>query len=72
MRRRTVIGAIPVTVAFSESVSGFSAAGLIVTNATVVNFSGSGSSYSFTLTPAVTPHGGGAGAVLLHGEPEPA
>jgi len=40
---------IPVTVAFSEPVSGFTASSLTLTNASVVNFSGSGASYSFGL-----------------------
>ncbi|MBI5093396.1 MAG: hypothetical protein HZB26_13270, partial [Candidatus Hydrogenedentes bacterium] len=42
---------IPVTVTFSESVTGFTAADISASNATVSGFSGSGSSYSFNLTP---------------------
>lgn len=41
---------ISVTVTFSESVSGFDAEDLIVTNGSVSNFTGDGSSYSFDLT----------------------
>ncbi|UOQ53600.1 Ig-like domain-containing protein [Hymenobacter cellulosivorans] len=43
---------IPVTVTFSESVIGFVAGDVTVTNGTLANFSGSGASYSFTITPA--------------------
>ncbi|UOQ72763.1 Ig-like domain-containing protein [Hymenobacter cellulosilyticus] len=43
---------IPVTVTFSESVTGFSATDVTVRNGTLANFSGSGASYSFTITPA--------------------
>jgi hypothetical protein len=43
---------IPVSVTFSESVTGFDATDLMVTNSTVSNFAGSGASYSFDLTPA--------------------
>ncbi|SFK28561.1 Ig-like domain-containing protein, partial [Celeribacter neptunius] len=43
---------IPVTVSFTEAVSGFTAADLTVSGATVSNFAGSGSSYSFDLTPS--------------------
>ncbi|WP_400193054.1 Ig-like domain-containing protein [Hymenobacter sp. B81] len=63
----TATSPIPVTVTFSESVSGFSLADLVVGNATAANFSGSGSSYSFTLTPTgpglVTVNIGGNSAV---------
>ena len=42
---------IPVTVSFSESVTGFDESDLVVTGASVSNFSGSGSKYTFILTP---------------------
>ena len=47
----TNASSIPVTVTFSESVTGFVAADLVVVNATVSAFSGSGALYTFTLTP---------------------
>ncbi|MEG4558868.1 DUF4347 domain-containing protein, partial [Microcoleus sp. F6_B5] len=40
-----------VTATFSESVTGFSATGVNVTNGTFSNFAGSGSNYTFTVTP---------------------
>lgn len=42
---------IHVTATFSRTVTGFSADDVTVVNATVINFSGSGSSYAFDLTP---------------------
>ena len=57
---------ISVTVTFSESVSGFDSDDLMVTNASVSNFTGSGSSYSFDLSAtgdgliSVTVEGNGA------------
>ncbi|RRR78034.1 MAG: hypothetical protein EI684_00805 [Candidatus Viridilinea halotolerans] len=42
---------IPVTVTFSESVSGFIATDVTLTNATLSDFAGSGASYSFNLIP---------------------
>ncbi|WP_291516668.1 Ig-like domain-containing protein, partial [Bdellovibrio sp. ArHS] len=42
---------IPVVVNFDRTVTGFSAADLAVSNATVSDFSGSGSQYTFNLTP---------------------
>ena len=47
-------GAFPVTATFSTPVTGFTAAGISASNATITNFSGSGSSYSFDLVPTVT------------------
>ncbi|WP_413577800.1 Ig-like domain-containing protein [Bdellovibrio sp. HCB290] len=46
-----VNSAITVNVSFSAAVGGFSAGDLEVENALISNFSGSGASYSFTLTP---------------------
>lgn len=43
---------IPVTVTFDESVTGFTAGDVVASNGSVSNFSGSGASYSFDLTPA--------------------
>ncbi len=42
---------IPVAVTFSESVSGFAANDISAVNATVSNFAGSGSNYTFDLIP---------------------
>ena len=39
------------TATFSEPVTGFSAAGLNVSNGTISNFTGSGASYTFNVTP---------------------
>ena len=43
---------IPVSVNFSESVSGFAAEDIVAVNATVENFTGGGAAYSFNLVPA--------------------
>ncbi|PWE48191.1 hypothetical protein DEM26_19405, partial [Thioclava sp. NG1] len=43
---------IPVSVSFSEAVSGFAASDLSVSGGSVSNFSGSGTSYSFDVTPS--------------------
>jgi hypothetical protein len=43
---------IPVSVMFSEPVSGFSVLDVTVSNATVTNFADSGSNYSFNLAPS--------------------
>jgi hypothetical protein len=43
---------IPVTVQFSETVTGFTASDIVAGNGTVGNFSGSGANYSFNLTPS--------------------
>src|SRR5262249_59737732 len=40
-----------VTVSFPRSVTGFTAADVVVGNGTITNFTGSGSTYSFTLQP---------------------
>ena len=48
----TATSPIPVTVTFSESVSNFGSNDITVSNATLSNFSGSGTSYSFDLTPS--------------------
>ena len=45
------LAAVPVTVAFSESVSDFVAGDIAVTNGTVADFTGSGTSYSFNIVP---------------------
>jgi hypothetical protein len=47
-----VNGAFTVTATFSESVTGFDASDLAIGNATASAFSGSGTTYSFTVTPA--------------------
>jgi Domain of unknown function (DUF4347)/Bacterial Ig-like domain/RTX calcium-binding nonapeptide repeat (4 copies) len=46
-----VNGLFSVTAAFSETVSNFVVADVVVTNGTVSNFTGSGSNYSFDITP---------------------
>jgi hypothetical protein len=43
---------IPVTVTFSEPVTGFTAGDIAVSNGSVSNFAGGGASYTFDLTPA--------------------
>ena len=43
---------IPVTVTFSETVTGFDLTDITVANATKGNFAGSGASYTFDLTPS--------------------
>ena len=43
---------IPVTVTFSESVTGFTASDILAVNGTVSNFAGSGAAYTFDLTPS--------------------
>jgi len=43
---------IPVTVTFSESVTGFISGDVTVSNGTISGFSGSGASYSFNVTPS--------------------
>ena len=48
----TNAASIPVTATFSEPVSGLASTSVQATNATVSAVSGSGTSYSFTLTPA--------------------
>ncbi|MEK7793741.1 MAG: Ig-like domain-containing protein, partial [Candidatus Hydrogenedentota bacterium] len=51
---------IPVTVTFSETVTGFTSGDITPSNGTVGGFSGSGASYSFNLTPT------GQGAVTAN------
>lgn len=48
----TNVSPIIVTVTFSESVTGFALTDIIVTNGTKSNFTGSGSSYTFRITPS--------------------
>lgn len=55
----TSLASVSMTATFSESVTGFAAADLVVSNATVSNFSGSGSSYTFDIAPSA------AGAVSV-------
>ncbi|QKG53179.1 beta strand repeat-containing protein [Hymenobacter sp. BRD67] len=43
---------IPFTVTFSQSVTGFSAAGVTVSNGSVSGFAGSGTTYTFNVTPS--------------------
>ncbi|WP_270373873.1 Ig-like domain-containing protein [Marinicauda sp. Alg238-R41] len=47
-----VSGAFPVTITFSESVTGFAAGDLSLTNATASAFSGTGAVYTVTITPS--------------------
>ena len=53
----TNVSPIPITVTFSESVTGFIVGDIIVTNGTAGTFAGSGTSYTANITPT------GAGAV---------
>ena len=46
-----VSGAFTVTATFSEAVTGFDAGDVVVTNASLDQFTGSGASYSFNVTP---------------------
>ncbi len=46
-----VSGAFTVTATFSEAVTGFDAGDVVVTNASLDQFTGSGASYSFDVTP---------------------
>jgi len=48
----TNVSPIPVTITFSETVTGFVLADISVTNGTADNFSGSGTTYSVNVTPA--------------------
>ncbi|MDP4210200.1 MAG: Ig-like domain-containing protein, partial [Bacteroidota bacterium] len=48
----TNLAVIPVTVTFSKSVTGFTLDDISVTNGTPGNFSGSGTTYTFGITPA--------------------
>jgi hypothetical protein len=48
----TNVSPIPVTVTFSENVTGFTAGDITTGNGTVNNFAGSGSSYTFDLVPS--------------------
>ena len=48
----THVSPIPVTVTFSEAVTGFGTSDLSVVNGSVVNLAGSGASYTFDLVPA--------------------
>ncbi len=50
----TQTGAFDVSIAFSESVSGFEQGDVTVGNGTVTAFSGTGASYAATITPAAT------------------
>ncbi len=47
----TNVSPVPVTVTFGESVTGFTVSDITAVNGTVSNFTGSGTSYSFDLTP---------------------
>jgi uncharacterized repeat protein (TIGR02543 family) len=49
---QTNVSPIPFTATFSESVTGFALGDITVTNGTAGTFAGSGSSYSFVVTPA--------------------
>lgn len=42
---------IPVSVSFSQSVSDFTSSDVVLTNGTISNFSGTGTSYTFDVTP---------------------
>lgn len=45
------VSPIPITVVFSEAVTGFTAADVVVTNGTISGFAGSGDTYTFNLAP---------------------
>lgn len=48
----TVTGAFNVSAIFNSAATGFTLADVVVSNGTASNFSGTGSSYTFTVTPA--------------------
>ncbi|NCD70239.1 beta strand repeat-containing protein, partial [Mucilaginibacter agri] len=50
----TSISPIPFTATFSESVTGFTAADLVISNGTASGFSGSGTTYAFNVTPSAS------------------
>jgi methionine-rich copper-binding protein CopC len=56
----TVNAAFPVTATFSESTTNFIASDITVTNGTVSGFSGTGTTYNFTVTPT------GSGTVTVN------
>ncbi|MEG5056193.1 DUF4347 domain-containing protein, partial [Microcoleus sp. B13-B6] len=56
----TVTAAFPVTATFSESTTNFVASDITVTNGTVSGFSGTGTTYNFTVTPT------GSGTVTVN------
>jgi hypothetical protein len=56
----TASNPIPVTVTFSENVTGFTVADVIISGGTINNFSGSAMAYSFDITPAA------AGTITLN------
>ena len=47
----TNVSPIPVTVTFSEAVTGFTAGDIVIGNGTAGSFSGSGATYTFSVTP---------------------
>jgi len=49
-----VTGAFPITITFSEAVTGFTSTDLTVTGGTASGFAGDGTSYSATITPTAT------------------
>lgn len=48
----TNVSPIPVTVTFSDDVTGFEATDIVATNGAVTDFAGAGASYSFNLAPS--------------------
>jgi hypothetical protein len=50
----TATSPIPFTVTFSQSVTGFSASDVVVAGGTVAGFSGSGTTYTFNVTPSAS------------------
>ena len=50
----TTVSPIPVTATFTTAVTGFTAASLVTTNASISSFAGSGASYTFDLVPLVS------------------
>ena len=50
----TTVNPIPVIVAFSEPVTGFTSGHVVVTNASLTNFAGSGAVFSFDLVPGAS------------------
>ncbi len=60
-------GNIAVTATFSENVTGFVVGDITATNATVGSFAGSGSTYTFTVTPTIADGASGTVAISIAG-----
>ncbi len=50
----TAVNPIPVTITFTENVTGFTASDVVISGGTISNFTGSGLSYSFEIIPTAS------------------